>query len=126
MDIFGPKLPLYLRIAPWAVILVVAIVSYWLQLRRYRLRKARMKVLQQLVHQRWMLAPGYSGDKRPLAGALQEAAAAFEKSALVTAALERLKNSGPETAEWQLREVIKAMCQTVEIDPSVLAESSLG
>lgn len=126
MDVFGPAPPLYLRIAPWVFLLVVAIVSYWLQLRRYRLRKARMKVLQQLVRRRWMLAPGYSGDRRPLEEALKEAAAAFEKSALVTAALERLKSSGSETAEWQLREVLRAMCQAVEIDPSVLAESALG
>lgn len=115
------------------VILFLALVVFgtWrviLARRRTRIHKSKMELLHRLVRNRFMLSAAYSGDRKAVHEALEQAPATFADSPNVVLELRRLQEtmldpqSAPLLVDQRFGVVVKTMCRDLKLDTSVLAE----
>jgi L-lysine 2,3-aminomutase len=89
-------------------------------------RKARIKLLQEIVRRRFESLPGYAGDRHAFDHAIEQVPVLFGNSGAVIAAFQRYRDaevSGTDSlAQHHLTEMLREMCRDVKIDTGAIRE----
>jgi hypothetical protein len=110
-------------------LIAIGVAGYLISTKQmaHQRRKARIKLLQQVVRNRFESSPEYKGDRHAFHHAVEQIPAVFGSSGSVVAAFHRYRDtevSGSDQAlvQHHLTELLREMCRDVDIDVTAVRE----
>lgn len=112
-----------------SVLVAIGVGGYLINSKQmaHQRRKARIKLLQQIVRHRYQTLPEYHGDRHVFQNAMEQVPAVYGSSGSVVAAFHRYRDTevaGSENAlaQHHLTELLREMCRDVDIDVTAVRE----